>query len=382
MKTTQLHEFVNSATQSVLGEQGVLQEDFSNLVDIGDEIQNLNKLDTYVKKLVDRIGKVLFVNRVYAGNAPSVLMDSWEFGSILQKIDAELPNAEENDSWNLTHGETYDQDKFYQPTVNVKFFNDQVTFDVPLSFTERQLKQSFASAGELNAFVSMLNVAVENSMTVKLDGLIMRTIANMAAETLHDGSGIRAVNLLEEYNSATGNTLAASEAIAEPAFIRYATYLIGLYTDRMVSISKLFNVEGKERFTPRDAQKLVLLSDFAKASETFLLSTSENEQRVTLPNHDAVPYWQGSGESYAFDDVSRINAKLASDPTSEVNVTGVLGVLFDRNALGVTNLDRRVTTHYNARAEFYNNFYKFDAGYFNDLSENFIVFYMADPVDG
>lgn len=376
MKIAQIYALVNQATEEMLGESVVLAEDLSNIVDVGKAVTNGDNLDAYVKKLVNHIGKVVFVNRVYSGGVPSVLMDSWEFGSILEKVSADLPDASENDTWSLVDGQDYSPNKFYQPSVSVKFFNSRTTFEIPMSFTEKQVKQSFSNAEQLNGFLSMLVTAVENSMTVKLDALIMRTINHMTAEILGGATpGIQAVNLLEAYNTAEGTTLTAAAAMADADFIRYATPQIGLYSDRMSRISTLFNQGGKERFTSTDLQHIVLLSDFSKAASTYLLSDTFNKELVALPQHETVPYWQGSGTDYGFGSVSKINVKTNSG--KEVEQAGIIGVIFDRDALGVSNLDRRVTTNYNARAEFYTNFYKFDAGFYNDLDENFVVFYVA-----
>ena len=381
MKVTQLHTIINAVTKEVLGGTAVVSEDLSNVVDIGKSIiDSENGIDNYVRKLVNHIGKVVFVNRAYAGGVPSVLMDSWEFGSILEKISGELPDAEENQSWNLQDGQEYKQDVFHQPKVEAKFFNSKVTFEIPMSFTERQVKESFSSAEQLNGFVSMLTTNIENSMTVKLDSLIMRSINNMTGETLADGNAIRAVNLLTAYNAQAATPLTAAKAITNNDFVRFATYQIALVADRMSKISKLFNVSGKARFTPADMRRVVLLSDFAKSSEILTAAQTENADRVALPAHDAVPYWQGSGTGYSFTDVSSIDVKTASGTT--VKKSGIIGVMFDRDAVGVANLDRRVTTNYNAKAEFYNNYYKMDAGYYNDLAENFVVFYVEDaPAD-
>lgn len=387
MKITQLHELMNTVTQEVLGKEAVVNEDLSNVVDVGKEIINSDNVDNYVKKLVNHIGKVVFKDRLYAGGAPSVLMDSWEYGSILEKVSADLPQAEENSSYNLQNGVDYSPDIFYQPTVSAQFFNSKVTFEIPLSFTEQQVKESFSDVNQLNGFISMLATSVENAMTVKLDALIMRTINNMTAETLKadladkdgtinlSGSGVKAVNLLKLYNDEYGATVTKEKALSNPDFIRYATYVIGLYSDRMSKISTLFNVGGKERFTSGDYLKTVLLSDFEKASNVFLKANLTNGEFVTLPPHETVPYWQSSGTSYRFQDVSSINVKTTSGAT--VNAEGIIGVMFDREAIGVANLDRRVTTNYNPKAEFYTNFYKFDAGYFNDLNENFVVFFIG-----
>lgn len=383
MKVAQIYELVNQATSEMLGEGVVLAEDLSNVVDIGKAVANTDNLDAYVKKLVNHIGKVVFVNRLYAGGVPSVLMDSWEFGSIMEKVSAELPDAHESDSWKLTNGQDYSPDVFYQPKVEAKFFNSRTTFEIPLSFTELQVKESFSNAAQLNGFLSMLVTSVENAMTVKVDALIMRTINNMIAETM-EASGVaadqtttnvKAVNLLKSYNEETGATLTADKALSDPEFIRHATYVMGLYSDRMARISTLFNTGGKERFTPKDLQHVVLLSDFAKASDSYLLSNVQNMEKVLLPTHETVPYWQGSGTGYEFDEISAIKVKTSSK--KDVDVKGVLGVIFDRDALGVSNLDRRVTTNYNPKAEFYTNFYKFDAGFYNDLNENFVVFFIG-----
>lgn len=384
MKVTQLKDIVNSATSEVLGKENVIAEDLSNLVDVGNEIFNTDNVDNYVKKLIDRIGKTIFVNRLYAGGVPSVLMDSWEYGSVVEKISADMPVADENDSWNLQDGQTYSQDTFYQPKVSAKFFNSKVTFDVKLSFTTEQIKESFLSVNELNGFVSMLETGVKNSMTVKLDSLIMRTINNMAGQVLNNSNGLQKVNLLSLYNSASGQTLTVAKALMDKDFLKFASLTIKKYQARMTKMSTLFNAGGKARFTTTDNLHTVLLSDFADSAEVYLMSDTYHNDTVSLPNHETVPYWQGSGTNYDFADVSAIDVKIndGTKTAKEVNQGGILGVMFDTNALGVSNLNQRTTTSYNARAEFYTNYYKMDAGYFNDLNENFVVFYISDTPAG
>ena len=391
MEVKQIYAIVNSVSSEVLGKTDIVKDDLTGIVDLGTEIFNQGAVDNYVKSLVNHIGKVVFVNRPYSGKVPSVLMDAWEFGSVMEKISADIPAAEENDTWNLTDGHEYKQDVFHKPVVTAKFFNSKVTFEVPVSITERQVKESFSSAEQLNGFLSMIYNAVDKSMTIKTDALIMRTINNMVGETLKadaakfttsgktlnyaSASTVRCVNLLYLYNQAKGTSLTAAEAVLNPDFIRYASYQMGLYADRLQSISSLFNIGGKDRFTPKDALHVVLLSDFAKAAQAFLYSDTKNMEQVLLPNAETVASWQGSGQDYGFAHTSAINIKTASG--TDVNISGVLGVMFDRDALGVCNTDKRVTTNYNAKAEFFNNWYKFDASYFNDTNENFVVFFVA-----
>lgn len=384
MKITQVHELVNSITSEILGDSGIIQEDLSNVVDVGTQIFDANAVDAYVRKLVNQVGKMIFVNRTYSGIVPSVLMDGWEYGSVVEKIRAELPEATENESWQLQNGTSYDPNVFYQPKVEVKFFNSKVTFEVPVSIAEKQVKQSFQNGEQLNSFVSMIYNEVDKSMTIKTDELIMRTIDNFIAETIHSAynaeglstkSTTNAVNLLKLYNDKFGTSLTASECITNPEFIRFASYTMGIYQNRLGRISRLFNIEKKARFTPSDKLHIILLNDFVKSADAYLQSDTYHKELVKLPNASVVPYWQGSGENYSFEDISKINIKDASGDT--VEVTGILGVMFDHEALGVANLDRRVTTNYNPKAEFFTNWYKFDAGYFNAFDENFVVFFVA-----
>ena len=387
MEVKQIYTLMNSVSNEVLGTTALVKEDLTGIVDMGTEVFNQNAVDNYVKSLVNHIGKVIFVNRPYAGKVPSVLMDAWEFGSVLEKISADIPQATENESWSLTDGQEYKQDVFHKPVVTAKFFNSKVTFEVPVSITEKQVKESFSNAEQLNGFLSMIYSAVDKSMTIKADALIMRTINNMVAETFKadatafaggdysKASTNRCVNLLKLYNDKFGTKLTAQTAILNPDFIRFASYTIGMYADRLGSISTLFNIGGKARFTGSDMLHLVLLTDFAKGADTYLYSDTYHNEFVALGKHETVPCWQASGQSYSFNDVSTIEVKTASG--TDVKVTGVIGVMFDRDALGVSNLDRRVTSNYNAKAEFFNNYFKFDAGYFNDTNENFVVFYMA-----
>lgn len=385
MKVNQIYEIINNVTKEVLGEKSItVSEDLSNIVDVGKEILNGTDIDNYVKSLVDHIGRVIFVNRKYSGGAPSVLMDGWEFGSILEKITADLPEATENESWELENGTSYDPNIFYQPKVSAKFFNNRVTFEIPMSFTEKQVKSSFSSREQLNGFVSMLYNSIDRSMTIKIDSLIMRTINNFIGETLHTEytdssyttkSTLKAVNLLYLYNTEKGTTLTADKCLTDTEFIKYSSYIMKLYVSRLGKASTLFNIGKKDRFTPKDMLHIVLLDNFASASDVYLQSETFHNELTEFPNHETVPFWQGSGDNYSFTDVSTIDIKTSGNNT--IKATGILGVMFDRDSLGVTNLDRRVTSQYNAKAEFFNNWFKFDAGYFNDMNENFVVFFVA-----
>ena len=391
MEVKQIASLVNSVTKEISGEIPVMEEGLGNIVDVGNEIIDSSYIDNYVRKLSNQIGKTIFSVRPYSGSVPSVMMDNWEYGSILQKIDCEIPDVTENDSWNLINGNDYSPNTFYKPAISSKFFNKRVTFEIPVSITERQIRESFLSGTQMNAFISMLMQTVENAMTINLDNLIMRTLNNMIGETfasegmeveellpeplLGSVSGVKCINLTTcgRVVFDTENKMPREWMIRNSDFIKDAVFEMMLYADRLSKVSTIFNIGGKQKFTPKEDLRIVMLSDFKSSMGVYLNSSLYHEEFTQLPKADIVPYWQGTGTSYDLQSLSSIHVKTSNGTT--VNRKGIMAVMFDKLALGVTNLDSRVQTQFNAKGEFYNNFFKFDVGLFNDFNENFIVFF-------
>ena len=384
MEVKQIYAIMNSITNEMLGDSVVVAEDLSNIVELGQQFEDVVGLDNYVRKLPDHIGRVVFVDRKYEGRAPQILMDGWEYGSIMEKIATRIPEAVENEDWQLTDGTSYDPNVFHAPDVYGEFWNKRVTFEIDMSITRKQVKSSFDNVTQLNSFLSMILNAIETSLTVKLDALIMRTINNMIGETFYaefpsgtynNTSGVKAVNLLYLYNQRYSASLTAANALTTPEFIRFASFTMANYMDRLKVLSNLFNIGGESRFTPASKMHIAMLSEFKNAADIYLQSDTFHDIYTALPNSDSVAFWQGSGTDYAFGSTSEVKIKTASG--HDVDATGVLAVMFDRDALGVSNLDREVRTHYNEKADFWNYFYNAFAGYFNDTNENFVVFYVA-----
>lgn len=384
MEFKQIYDYTNTAVKEVLGDSAVVNEDLSNIVDIGTALMNANAMDKYVKSLVDRIGKVVFVDRVYRPKAPSVLMDDWTYGQVLQKIDGDLPEATENPTYDLVDGESKDPFVFHQPNARAKFYSNRTTFEVDLSIADRQVRSSFTSASEMGRFISMIWNKADNAISLRLEKLILATIVSQMAETYHadigtntasETSGVKAVNLLKLYNDYSGEGLTVANCLRNLGFLKFASQRILAYSGYLANYSKLFNVEGREKFTPKDLQHIVLLEDFKSCSDVYLQSDTWHNEFTKLPSSESVSYWQGSGTDYSIDSLASINVKTPSGDM--VNVSHAIGTIFDRDALGVVCIDRRVTTQYVAKQEFTNYFYKFDAGYFNDLGENCVVFFIA-----
>lgn len=398
MKVEQVATILNTIIGEVTGTTGIVLEDLSNVVSVGQTFTNIlsenEAYDKYIGKLINHIGRVKFVDRVYRGRAPSVLMESWEFGSILEKVDCGLPNSTVNQTWQLQNGASYDQDIFNGATdVDVQFFNDMVTFEIDMSFTVKQIKQSFSSAYQLNAFYSMIENRIKMRQTMDFDNLIMRTLNNFIAATFEDTfadtsdlsgkTGVRAINLLHLYKTQVPNAdqnLTAENCLKNTEFLKFAAYQFMLYSDRMENALTCFNIANRVRFTPKEDQKIVMLSEFKRAADVYLQSSTFHNELTRLPAAEEVSYWQGTGDDFSFAQTSDIHVQIKNPKGNnkvEVAVSGVLGTIFDRDALGVNNFENRVTSHYNAKAEFTNNFYKTDARYFNDYKENLIVFFVA-----
>lgn len=385
MEVVQVYNIVNEVTREVIGESVVVNEDLSNIIDVGTAVFNANAVDNYVRSLVDRIGRVVFVDRPYRGNMPNILMNSMEYGAVVEKITMDnLPVAEQNESWELQDRTSYDPNIFYKPQVSAKFFSKKVTFEIPISITDIQVRTAFTNAQQVNSFVSMIYNAVETSLTLKIEELSRRTINNMIGETIYSEyqgagldtkSGMRAVNLLKLYNDYFDVDITKDEALLNPDFIRFAAYTIAKTSDRMTTLSTLFNVGGKPRHTTRDMQNVIMLSDFARAADVYLQADTFHDTYTRLLNADLVPFWQGSGTDYSWESISSINIKTATNNTVEAE--GILCVIYDRDALGINNFDRRTTSNYNSKAEFTSMWYKYDAQYFNDTNENFVVFFIA-----
>ena len=383
MNVKQIYELVNGALSEVTGKTDLIQEDLQGLVDAGEDLSPAD-VDNFTKQLVDRIGKTVFLQRAYDGFAAKLYKDAWEFGSVLQAIQFKLVDAEEDPSWNLTDGSSVDQYIFHKPTIEVKYFNKKAAFELPLTIVEKQVREAFTSASSMNSFISGIELAIRNSLTIAIDDQARWAINNMIGLTLHDehstgdytASGIKHINLLAEYKAQVDSTMTAEKALKSSEFIKFACYRIGQISDRLKSMSTIYNVEGSQVFTPSGDQMMMLLSDFKRAADVYLQADTFNEEYTKLPDSQSIPFWQGSGDDYSFDKVSDINIVTSAGDT--VHCGGILGVLCDKWAVALCNEDSHITSAYNARGEYTNYFYKNAIHMICNTSQNFVVFTITE----
>lgn len=397
MKITQIASVLNAAIQQeVTGEVDLIQEDLSNLVDVGKivttSLSASGNTNNFVETLIDRIGKVQYVDRTYTSQAPNILKDSFEYGSILMKVRAEVPDFQENTSWKLgaldglgiKDAEELDPFVISAPSAQQKVYNSKITYEAPITISELMLKQAFTSPAEMGRFIAMIENRIQLKMTLSTDALIMRTINNLIGLKIGSQSA-NVVNLLALYNTAVGagNALTAEAALRSTEFLRYATKTIALYKDYLKTASVKYNDGDYLTFTPADRLKFVVLSEFAKDMETYLYADTFHNEFVKMDGFSTVPFWQTQGEGvddYAIRSALDIKCTDGTNTYSVVR-SGIIGVMFDEEAAAVVNENYRVTSQYNPRGEYTNYFYKWDAGYMNDTYENCIVFLVADELE-
>lgn len=377
MRVNQVAELLNEVYGELIGESAVVAEDLSNIVDIGRQLESDDvfgdNFENYARKIIDKVGKTIFEDRVYKSQAPNIMKSSWDYASVLEKVRCDAPDYEENKEWKLSEQTVFDVFSFTEPTVEVKYFNSKATYRTKISITKKQLKSAFQGPSQMNQFIAMIENRLQMKMTLASDALIMRTIVNLIAEKIKSGNNI--VNLLSEYNTVTGGSLTAAKAVTDKEFLRFASKTIMEYKRLLGTASMLYNNDGYVTFTPAERLKAVFVSDFDLALKTSLYADTYNKEFVELSGYSTVPYWQGSGTTN--DDKHKINAVPASGGDAIVK-DGVVAVLFDEYAAMVCNEDPEVTSIFNPEGNFYNYFHSFDASYYNDLGENVVVFTIED----
>lgn len=379
MEVTQIYTFLSEVYKEVTGESGIVKEDLSNIVDVGKTMLQSNYTEKYVHSFLNRIGRMVFVDRVYSGFAPSIIRKLWEWGSIMSKSRTKDFTPVKNAAWDLQAGQSVDQYIYTPPTVQTTLYNEMVAWEIDCSFLRDQIEQSFTSVDEYDRFIAMIQSQIRNNEVQYIDTLIMRAINSMIGRRIN--KNIAVIDLLTMYNTKFSQSLTPAAAITSKDFARFAAYEIMLFKDRLKVKSKSFceNADGYTTFTPAEYLHLVLLSDFAKSLDVYLQSDTYHESFTEIGAYETVPFWQGSGSGSDFDiaDISNINIKLPGLTNQTVDRNYIVGAMFDRDACGIINERRQVATAYNTRGRYWNNFYQVETRLFTDPAENCIVFVLG-----
>lgn len=393
MNIKQVSSIVNSVVNQMNGTTDVAATNLTDVVSLGKQILDDTKLkDNFFNSLVDRIGRTIISNRTYAGVDPAIISDAFEFGAILQKIYVKPQEAEDSSVWGLTDGGTVDPFVIKKPEIVQWLFDGKNTWQVQVTIGEDQIKSAFTSAEAMAGFIDGIFQTLNNSLSLHLESIANMAYANFIGEKLADGHGwtgstsgahaahnpAQVINLLTEYNTLTGGNLTAAKAMTDLEFLKYASQRINLIVKRLGKMSTLFNTADYQRHTPREYVRCTMLSDFASACQFYLQADTYHKELVELPNYREVQYWQGSGKEYEFADTSLVEITTSSGKV--VNQSGVVCLLNDIEAIALTQTNHTSDSIWNPKGRYTNYFQNVDIRYMNDMTENGVVFLVADEI--
>ena len=396
MKVNQISSILNDVYAEVLGAENMIQDDLSNIVSAGQIITSStfgDNFDNYAGKIIDKVGRSIFVDRAYRASDLGIWRDSWEYASMLEKVRCEVGSYTNNDEWTLLDGSDAGTDpdynstdivdklfKFVAPEVQAKYFNLKTTFRNKISITRKQLRSAFNGASEMGRFIAMIENRIRTKQEIGKQELERRVITNLACAAYNEG-GKNIVDL----KTVLGSDKTFAQALKDQDLLRGIGETITMTRNLLKEPSKLYSVtKAFMNFTPEDLQRLIILDDVDVALRFNLYSDTFNEEFVKLDGYKTVPYWQGRKDASGTDTLAnraRVNALAlvkgddgAVSKKQVINIDSLVGVLFDRDAAMICNEDPEVRSQYNADGNFTNFFYNYDCSYYNDFDENAIVF--------
>ena len=380
----QIYSLVNDSAKEAIGVTAITAKDTGTLVSLGNQVlSSTENKDAFYKALTDRIGRTVIAVRSYAPKARAVKRDEMDWGIIYQKISFKLNNASENGTWNaVTQADPFDVEP--QTEAVETLFSKMGTYTYEDSIPDTQLFTAFTSAERMGAFISGIYVNMDNALKLAEDNLANLAVNTYIAGALIKGKATQKRNLLKEYNTATGETLTVANCLRNAEFLKFASREIKTVISNMEKFSVLYNTSADiPRFTPSDKLVVEILGQFASATASYLESNTYHKELVALPMYEEVAYWQGSGTGFAFNDVSTVsivNESLATpgNETGTITQSGIIAFVHDVDAVASVIMNRRSNSIYNPRAERFNIFEKADKGFAVDLTENGVVFYIAD----
>lgn len=367
MDTNQIYELVNSVTAQAFGNADIVATDATGLVSLGNVVlDSATNTEAFVNTLVQRIGRTIYHYRAYRNKLRGIILESdMEWGAILQKIDVELPDAVTDDAFDLVDGESVDPWIISKPKTHQKLFVGRNPFMFKITISRKLLKEAFLSESAMGGFISVIFGKVRNMIESSYEDLARTAICAAVAE----GAGNRnRINLRTVYNQETGQSISGAAALHDKDFLAWAVGRINLYSDYLTDMSSLYNDGSIETFTPKEDQRLTVLSSFQRSLETVTQYQAFHDGYVKLNNYDVINFWQSAQKP------DRIQTTKISDG-SAFSQQNIVAVLHDRDAVGVYQIEEEVlTTPVNARGLYYNTFYHIMKNMFLDTSENIITF--------
>lgn len=374
IEVNQIYDLCNQIFQQMTGRTDIEAVDSASLVAMGNEVSNLGKNDLWLNTLARRIGLTIDSYRVYRNRFSDLYRTQVEWGALVQKLTVEMPDAVADDMYKVgqMNGQALDHYIINNPKAKQKIFDKETPYSFFITMQEKMLTEAFLNAGAMFSFVNQVFGKVQNKIEVVLEDLARVALVNMMCNL----STKQEIKLVTLYNSKTGSTLNPQTALFDPAFMRFAIGMMNNIASKLETMSVLFNTDGYDRFTPKSEQRFYVLADFITQLETVVQYAAFNPQYVNKSVDIAVPYWQGVKEGDDINDIAVLSKVIGKvDSKVDKTIENVVGVLFDREAIGTFRQEEKVlTTPVNARGAYYNTFWHEKQMWFNDMSENAVIF--------
>lgn len=371
MDTNQIYSIVNAVCQETMGESALVATDTASLVAMGNAVlSSSTNTEAFIDTLVQRIGRTMISYRPYKSKLGLMAVSDMTMGAIMQKVKVKMPTAVEDVTTQLIDGQSIDQYIISKPQATQKLFVKRTPYTFYVTIQKKWLREAFTSESAMGAFIAAIYGEVENKLELSQENLARLCMANFMATISTDTN--RVINLVTDYNAATGESVTAASALYNEAFLRYALGRMNNISKKMETMSVLYNDGTETRHTPKSDQRFVSLVDFQTALETQVQWAAFHEEYVKKQNGIEVPYWQAAQ--------SPMNINLViegDDPEQEESTTlsNIVAFIHDRDALGTYRKEVEVaTTPLNARGLYTNQFWHMNDLYFNDITENGVIF--------
>ena len=378
MKTQQIYELVNSINEQSTGKIDITVVDTSTLVSLGDEVLSEKNTEPFLNSLCQLIYRDIIEGRAYKSPLRSLMKGTAEWGAIVRKISVDMPDLVEEKAVPLTNGQGLDQYQIKLPTAKQHLYVSRTPYSAFVTIQRKWLKEAFRSEADMEQFIAMIFLKVQNRLELSIENLTKMSIANyigLAKDT-------QKFNLVTIYNAEVPEAMRVQpglSALHDAAFMRWAVGFIKEVMANIASMSKLYNYDGEERFTPYADQHLMMLSRFKSQLETTALYGAFNEEYINIVKKEVVPHWQGTGTvGMQFEKQAALDVKVRTPKSEEVTnkkLANVVAVLFDDEAVGAyRKIEEVATTPLNARGLYTNTWFHEEQMWFNATDENFIVF--------
>ena len=388
----QIKTLLNDVIEDLTGQSAAIQDiDTTDLVSMGKAIANMELLEGWYGKLVNRLAKTVYFVRVYdPKRVRSILRDEHEYGAFVQKVYYTAPDFVDNPEYGIPSSGSYTQHSPYDVSavvaVDAKIFGGQGTFALEIIRPVDQIRSAFLSDSEMMRFIDGIYLTIENKLKLAEEALVSTAVCTAMAADINGGN-VR--NLLTEYNTLHANetgftALTAAQALTDADFLKFASKEINQLISYMEDMSTAYNVNGYMTFTDRDNLVVEMLADAAAAFDTYASADTFHNELIALPRYEKVNKWQFTGQTgRGFANLSKIDVihddfKTQANPTGEITETGIIAFVHDIEHVAAYFGHRRSWEKYNERDDIYIHGATARKGYAVDLNANGMVFIVKD----